>query len=332
MLHYLAAPSTGFNISYLFSRQIKVAQSKLNIMSSCSTPWADFVNQLAPSKVKIRDPSRVNQLIAGMVQGGPEQLQLVVDFDYTLTRAHLNGEPVDCSWGVMENYKYLPKAYLDQTHALRTKYLKIEQDSAMTNEEKTPYMIEWYTHANRLLKEFEINVNMFPKMVEDSNVAFRDGTDTMMNLLDEKKVPMLILSAGLGNLVVEVLKHFKLLHNNVKVVSNMFKSDEKGMITELDGEMIHVFNKNENAVHDSPYFKELQARHNVLLLGDSMGDLQMANGVENPSAILKVGFLNAKIEERLPQFMDAFDIVLVDDQTMDVPMAVIQKIVAQSQI
>lgn len=332
MLHYLAAPSTGFNISYLFSRQIKVAQSKLNIMTSCSTPWADFVNQLAPSKVKIRDPSRVNQLIAGMVQGGPEQLQLVVDFDYTLTRAHLNGEPVDCSWGVMENYKYLPKAYLDQTHALRTKYLKIEQDSAMTNEEKTPYMIEWYTHANRLLKEFEINVNMFPKMVEDSNVAFRDGTDTMMNLLDEKKVPMLILSAGLGNLVVEVLKHFKLLHNNVKVVSNMFKSDEKGMITELDGEMIHVFNKNENAVHDSPYFKELQARHNVLLLGDSMGDLQMANGVANPSAILKVGFLNAKIEERLPQFMDAFDIVLVDDQTMDVPMAVIQKIVAQSQI
>ena len=64
-----------------------------------------------------------------------------------------------------------------------------------------------------------------------------------------------------------------------------------------------------------------------------MGDCGMANGVENPSAVLKVGFLNHDIESeadqvRLNKYMDAFDIVLVDDMTMEV-MDLIAKAVNQ---
>ena len=60
------------------------------------------------------------------------------------------------------------------------------------------------------------------------------------------------------------------------------------------GEIIHIYNKNEGAIHDSDYFKELEHRKNVLLLGDSVGDLTMARGVED-GKILRIGFLNDKV-------------------------------------
>jgi hypothetical protein len=42
----------------------------------------------------------------------------------------------------------------------------------------------------------------------------------------------------------------------------------------------------------------------LLQLGDSVGDLSMCEGVEDPAAVVKIGFLNFKIEERLEHYLD----------------------------
>lgn len=48
---------------------------------------------------------------------------------------------------------------------------------------------------------------------------------------------------------------------------------------------------------DNPkYFEELSHRHNALVLGDSLGDVQMGKGLHNPESILKIGFLNDKVQ------------------------------------
>ena len=65
------------------------------------------------------------------------------------------------------------------------------------------------------------------------------------------------------------------------------------------GEMIHVFNKNEAAVHDSDYFQNLNHCVNVLLMGDSLGDLHMADGAENMESKLTIGFLNTRVSRVL---------------------------------
>lgn len=44
--------------------------------------------------------------------------------------------------------------------------------------------------------------------------------------------------------------------------------------------------------------RELQGRPNVLLLGDSLGDLTMADGVSEHQNILTIGFLNDKVRPR----------------------------------
>ena len=60
-------------------------------------------------------------------------------------------------------------------------------------------------------------------------------------------------------------------------------------------EIIHVFNKNENAIHKSDYFNKLKNRDNIIVMGDSIGDLKMVEGAEQCSNILKIGFLNDKV-------------------------------------
>lgn len=58
-------------------------------------------------------------------------------------------------------------------------------------------------------------------------------------------------------------------------------------------------------------------------MGDSLGDATMANGVPSQSHILKIGFLFDHPEQNLPAYLEKFDLVLIDDQTMKVPRAII---------
>ena len=70
-------------------------------------------------------------------------------------------------------------------------------------------------------------------------------------------------------------------------------------IAGFENDMIHMFNKNESCIHSSPYFDELRGRRNVLLMGDSLGDIKMTQGLPEPNTILKIGFLNDKVRLHL---------------------------------
>ncbi|OAD58149.1 Cytosolic 5'-nucleotidase 3 [Eufriesea mexicana] len=59
-------------------------------------------------------------------------------------------------------------------------------------------------------------------------------------------------------------------------------------------------------------------------MGDTIGDASMADGIENTRAVLKIGFLYENVENSLFSYMEEFDIVLVDDQTMQVPIDILR--------
>ena len=66
------------------------------------------------------------------------------------------------------------------------------------------------------------------------------------------------MSAGLGDILVEVMDAFDVYHrSNTKVVSNFLAYDDTGKVIGIAGEMIHVYNKNESAIHDSEYLHAL---------------------------------------------------------------------------
>ncbi len=89
--------------------------------------------------------------------------------------------------------------------------------------------------------------------------------------------------------------------------------------------LLHVFNKKATSFHSiSPFFKrdDLLQRKNLLLIGDSLGDLTMSEGIPHEN-IIKIGYLNDR-PERLPQYVDAYDIVILGDPSMDVVLRILQ--------
>lgn len=69
----------------------------------------------------------------------------------------------------------------------------------------------------------------------------------------------------------------------------------QGILKGFKGELIHVYNKHDGALRNTEYFKQLKDNSNIILLGDSLGDLNMADGVPNVENLLKIGYLNDKV-------------------------------------
>ncbi|KAJ8674763.1 hypothetical protein QAD02_010549 [Eretmocerus hayati] len=281
---------------------------------------------LRNSYVHMKDEQAVLQKINKIIRDGANRLQLVTDFDLTLTKQHECGAPILSSFGIFRKCKQLPDHYRDQTKQLYEKYRSIEIDPNLPIEKKIVAMDEWNEASNNILRGFEFDRKEIEEVVDIYGHSLRDRTKELFLKLKNLKVPILVFSAGLGDVVEALLRHQGVLHENVNVISNFLKWN--GNI--LDGfknsdRMIHVFNKNEHSV-ENEYFKILQGRSNVVLMGDTIGDSQMADGVEGTETVLRIGFLYEHVEESLPSFKDAFDIVLVDDQTMNVILEVLGSI------
>ena len=73
-------------------------------------------------------------------------------------------------------------------------------------------------------------------------------------------------------------------------------------------------NKNYNFLSNYPAVaKEFDPKKFVILLGDSPGDSNMANGMPNLQEIVRIGFLNFNVEEKLEKYTNLFDIVFTND-------------------
>ncbi|XP_019618255.1 PREDICTED: cytosolic 5'-nucleotidase 3-like isoform X5 [Branchiostoma belcheri] len=290
------------------------------------TKIIEMMEELQKENVYIKDAERVEKLLCQLIQDGKSKLQIITDFDMTLSRFSINGKRCATCHNVLENSSLVPESKKQVLDELRDTYYPIEINAKMTIEEKIPFMMEWYTKGTGVLVECGLKQSDLSLAVKESNALMRDGCDWQFSTLHEHKVPMLIFSAGIGDILEEIIKQHSQMYANMRVVSNYMDFNHDGMLVGFKGDLVHTYNKNEGALRNSDYFTTLKDRRNIILMGDSMGDLRMADGVPNMQHILKIGFLNDNIEERLEKYKEAYDIVLVSDSTMDVPNAILKKI------
>ncbi|GLV37298.1 cytosolic 5'-nucleotidase IIIB [Carabus blaptoides fortunei] len=291
-----------------------------------SVSMKDIV-ELNAKHVHIKNKDEVINKINLLITGGKDSLQVVSDYDMTLTKQHENGKQHVTSFGMIHKCRSMSKEYYQKEQKLYREYRPIEIDPYMPNEEKVKHMEHWWRKSEDLLKGISLPVEEFDEVAKIYNPALRDGTADMISDLYKENVPVLVFSAGLGDSVVAVLKHNQVLHPNVKVISNYLDRDENNKILGYRGNMITVLNKNEQVLKGTEYYDLVQNRGNVILMGDHVGDAGMAEGVPHRNTVLKIGFLYDSVDVCLPEYLDAFDIVLIDDQTMDVPRALIKLIV-----
>ncbi|XP_038560683.1 cytosolic 5'-nucleotidase 3-like [Micropterus salmoides] len=282
-----------------------------------------MIPELSNPSVCMRDPQKVQEILQSMVRAGSNTVQVISDFDMTLTRFAYNGKRCPTCHNILDDSKLISSDCKEKLKELLNTYYPIEIDSSRSAEEKLPLMVEWWTKAHELLVQQEIRKDLLAVAVRESDAMLRDGYKLFFDHLNEHSIPLLIFSAGIGDILEEVIRQAGIFHPNVKVFSNYMDFDESGVLRAFKGELIHVYNKREGALLNTGHFQELRTRPNVLLLGDSLGDLTMADGVQDMENILKIGFLNDKVEERKQSYLDTYDIVLVKDETLDVPNAIL---------
>ncbi|KAH0711654.1 hypothetical protein KY289_007613 [Solanum tuberosum] len=278
------------------------------------------------TQVVVDDSNLLQKKISAIRLGGPAKLQVIADFDATLTKHRIDGCRGQSSHNVLQQED---PEFNDKRQKLYEYYHPLEFDPAIPLDEKTKLMEEWWGKTHALLIEGGVTYNGIQNSVAKATIAFRDGVTELLELLEEKGVPVLIFSAGLADIIEEVLKQkvhrsFK----NVRVVSNRMVFDENGLLQSFKGKTIHVLNKNEHALdmaaplHDhcndmNPGDEKyaLKKRTNVLLLGDHIGDLGMSDGLDYETRI-SVGFLNDRVEDSLESYQKAFDILYLNDASM----------------
>jgi 5'-nucleotidase len=266
--------------------------------------------------VIIRNPEEFKKKTEKFKKDGAGNIHIVADFDRTLTKAFVEGKKVSTTPASVREGRYLTPDYPEKAFALMDKYRPIEFDPKVPLEEKKKKMAEWWTLHFDLMVKSGMNKEVIRDIVKKRVFKMREGAEEFLNALKKNNIPILIFSAGLGDIIKEYLESGKLLTENLHLVSNFFVFDENGKATGYLTPFIHSQNKNEVPIKDAPYYNAIKHRKNVLLLGDTLEDLRMSEGLEH-DCIINIGFLNEETKKNLEEFKEAFDIVILNDGSMN---------------
>lgn len=279
------------------------------------------------SPVVTVNPVSWNAKVQRMLQAGKDKTFFVLDFDRTMTKCYLeNGGRALDSHDILASCPKISWGCKRMMELLMDKYHPIEIDAKMTREEKIPHMVEWYKLVNQLLAAQGLNQNDVEVAVRGcKDFRLRSGVEELFQIAHRNNIPVIVVSAGLGNVIEEVIRQcirkpsgeVGTSWDNVGVLSNTLLWNPAGQFKGHSEPPIHMFNK---SLQDAPQHVEdlIQGRHVGVLCGDGLGDLTMADGHQT-TTVLKVGFLNEKIEDRLVQYCSdgAYDRVVLNDGTYE---------------
>lgn len=276
----------------------------------------------------ISDKENLEKLKQKIKKGGSEKIHVLADFDKTLTKAFVNNEQQPTVIAQIRSGNYLTPDYPARAHALFEKYHPIEIDPKISRQEKIKQMEEWWTSHANLLVECGLTREIMKKVAKESPIYYREGTLEMIDFLHENNIPLVIMSAGPGDMISDYLQKEGKLYNNVHIIAYLYKFDKSGKVTGIKEPIIHSMNKHETAVKNFPVFKHIKDRKNVILLGDSLEDVGMAEGFDYEN-LIKIGFLNENKEEMLPYFKERYDVILADDASMSFVNGLLHEIIAK---
>ncbi|KAJ1348955.1 hypothetical protein KIN20_004363 [Parelaphostrongylus tenuis] len=284
--------------------------------------------------VRVQDRKVVLRKLNDLIKDGSNQLVVISDFDFTLTRfLDEHNERCLSSHSVLDHLLIVMHPELEEKIQRRNaKYMAIEYDPKLTKEDKVPFMIEWWNSAHESYVLSGIHRDDIESFVMNAKIKLRDGAISVLQLLATASIPLLLFSAGIGNVIdIFLRRQLGTIPNNLHIISNMLLFNDKGVVSSCSEPLIHVYCKDSSVIpKDAPFFDNVAHRRNVLLLGDSLGDLHMDIGIAHAGTVLKIGFLNNKVDELLSSYLDGFDIVIVQDQTIDVPSLILSALIVHS--
>lgn len=275
----------------------------------------------------VPNPKHLEETINRMIKDGHSKLHIVSDFDRTLTKYSADGKKIPSIIALIREGGYLSQDYVKKAYALYDIYHPIEIDTKMSNKEKNIKMHEWWKKHFDLLINSGMNKDVIKDILIKNKIPFRQGTFEFFDLLNENNIPLIIMSATIGDIALDSLRYANKLSPNIHLIANMLVWNKEGRAIGVKEPIIHTMNKHETEIKSLPIYKELLRRKNVILLGDLIEDIFMIEGFPYEN-LIKIGFLCDGIDENLEIFKKNFDIILTDDAGMDYVNELLNKIIS----
>eukprot|EP01038_Epipyxis_sp_PR26KG_P011448 gene11448-15336_t len=268
------------------------------------------------------------------INDGPNSVLLVTDFDFTLSKFHMNGQRGASCHGVIEQCGLLGQKYHENAKAVQEKYYPLEVDPTLDEITKMNYMVEWVHKTNEVLMDSGLTRSIISQAVkialDNNRIKLRKGVDEFILNSQKNKIPLLIFSAGVEEVLQDVIKTtIPIDPLYTGIISNRFIFDKTNdHLIGFEEPVIHVFNKRSSSFLHTDFFNQpnFSSRSNLILIGDSLTDTFMSEGI-NYKNIIRIGFLNDRVEDRLHQYLEKFDIVILGDpDSFEIPCQILQAI------
>ena len=269
------------------------------------------------NNIIISNKENLEKTKEAILKSGKDKIHIISDFDKTLTTSLVKGTYPSVT-SVLRDQNYLSPDYAIKAKELYSKYHPIENDPNIPFEQKKKAMEEWWRTHFALLIQYGLNKNDIRKSVELSKVKFKEGFAEFMELLKKDNIPLVIVSSsGIGTYCISLyFEREKKLYQNVHIISNSYEWDENGKAVAVNEPIIHNMNKDGYVIRNVTVFETIKDRKNVILLGDTIDDVLMVKGFEYDN-LIKIGFLNENVEENLEKYKENFDVVLLNDSSLN---------------
>ncbi len=181
-------------------------------------------------------------------------------------------------------------------------------------------MREWAKASFKLLSKY-VTEDVVNRSLVDANLHLRKGAKEFLKELNNKEIPIVVMSSGIGNIVEGFLKNENCIYDNTYIVSNFFEF-ETGK-TKIDLENLMSTTNKEYIRIPQEIRNNLNNKKVGMLFGDLVEDLKMISK-EKLETTLTFGFLDENIEKNLEKFNNNFDIVLTENSDFEDVMEVLK--------
>lgn len=279
------------------------------------------------ANVTILRPDGLNGKIKKIQIGGAERLQVISDFDRTLTYGSVNGVPTPSIIAMLRDGHHLTSDYAPKANALFDHYHPIEADLSIPLSERIKAMEDWWATHNQLLIDSGLTKADLEDIATKGSIEFREGALTLFEFLSRHDIPMVVMSAsGSGDAIPLFFQHHNCNYSNMTYIINQFNYDELGNVISTKGQPIHSLNKNASHIVNDPMLsKRFSTRSNVIILGDSIGDLDMVKGFAYEN-LITIGFLNADYNKSRDAYLREFDVVIEGDGDINYVLNLIRRL------
>ncbi len=260
--------------------------------------------------MSIRTSPKAQEKIQKINEWGNDNLLVLSDFDKTLTKWRIEGKEGTSLISFLRDGEYLDPKYNDEAKQLFAKYYPMEIDPTLDEKKKFQVVNAWWTEHFALLVRYWLTKEVLDKVIAENKVVFADGIQDFFDVLTEKNIPLVIVSAGIEYLIRGFLEKYRLRYSRVFTVANVFDFSSDGKVVGVKN-IIHGMNKSVLESKIFSFYSKIQGRRNAIVLGDSPSDIGMANGWVY-DIVLNIGFCHHR-EEQEKLFKEVFDIVIFDD-------------------